>query len=68
MKVPGRRHGARTDIQARMDMGHRPVEDAREFVPIGDLLEGQQFDRRAGDDEAVKLAVCDLVPGIVETD
>ena len=36
-------------------MGLRPVEDAGQFVPIGDVLELQVFDGRAGDDEPVEF-------------
>ena len=36
-------------------MGLCPVENLFELVPIGDLLEGQVFDRRAGDDQPVEF-------------
>ena len=51
-----------------MDVGFRPVENALEFVPVGHVLERQQLHRRAGNDEAVELAILHLVPGLVEGD
>ena len=37
-------------------------------IPIGDVLERQEFDRRTGDDEAVELALLHFLPGLVEGD
>ena len=44
-------------LKRRMHVGLRPVEDAAQLVPVGHVLEFEQLDRRAGDDEAVELLV-----------
>ena len=48
---------APADVEGRMHVGLRPVEDAAQLVPVGDVLEVEQFDRRAGHDEAVEFLV-----------
>lgn len=58
--------GGPADVVGAVDVGLGPVEDAAEFVPVGDLFEGQEFDGGAGDDEAVEAVVADLLPGEVE--
>jgi hypothetical protein len=49
-------------------MGLRPVEDALQFTPVGDILEGQVLDGSTGGDEAVELLMGDLLPWFVEGD
>ncbi|MCY1299516.1 hypothetical protein D9M70_490450 [compost metagenome] len=66
VEMVDRRHRPPADIERRMHVGLRPIEDALQFVPIGDVLVFERLDRRAGDDEAVKLAALHLVPGLVE--
>ncbi len=33
-----------TDVQAAMDVGLGPIEDAAELIPVSDLFKGQMFD------------------------
>ena len=68
MEMMHGRHGPPTDEEAGMNMSLGPVENLREFVPIGDVLERQGLNRRTGNDEAVKLAILNLIPGMVEGD
>ncbi len=49
-----------------MDVGPRPFENLLHLVPVGHVFIIEQFDRCAGDDEAVEFAVTDLFPGLVE--
>ena len=45
-----------------------PVQDIGQFGPIVHFFEGQQFHRRAGDDEAVELLAAHLREGFVMGD
>ena len=49
-----------------MNVGLAPLHDLAQLRPVVHLLKGQVFHRRAGDDQAVKGAVLDLVKGLVE--
>lgn len=49
-------------------MRARPFEDLRQLIPIGHVLEGQRFNRCAGDDETVKFAMFHRVPVLIKTD
>ena len=66
VEIVDHRHPAPADAKGRMDMALRPVEHLRKLVPIGHLLEGQVFDRGAGDDEPVELFLAHLGKGAVE--
>ena len=61
---PGLR--APADMQGRMDVRGRPIHDARELVPVIDLLELKLLDRGPGDDQAVVVVELDLAEGAVE--
>jgi hypothetical protein len=55
VEVVDHRHPAPADAEGGMHIGLGPVEDARQLVPIGDVLEIQMLDRRAGDDQPVEF-------------
>ena len=61
-------HGlpAPADREGRLDVGLGPVEDLGQLLPVGDVLEVEQLDRRAGDDQPVELARARLGEGLVE--
>ena len=48
-------------------MGPRPVHDLGQLIPVGDLLEGQPLDRRAGHDQRIKKLVTHILEPPVET-
>ena len=49
-----------------MDVRLRPVHDARELIPVIDVVEIEQLDGRARDDEAVEVLIFHVVEGDVE--
>ena len=55
-----------TNMEARKDMAFRPVEDALEFLPVGDVFEVKVLYWGAGYDESVIIAVLNLIKLIVE--
>ena len=60
------RHPAPAHAEGGMDVGLRPVEDLAQLVPVGDGLEIQMLDRRAGDDQPVELLARHLAERAVE--
>ena len=68
MEVVNHRHAAPAHAKGRMHIGLRPVHHPAQFVPIGHLFKGQMFNRRAGDDQTIKLLTrrLDLGKGAVE--
>ena len=38
-------------------MGARPVEKLAKLIPIGHVFEGKMFNRRAGEEQAIKLFI-----------
>ena len=47
--------GAPAEMQRGGDVLLRPLHDLLKLLPVGDLLELQVLDRRAGDDHAVEV-------------
>src|SRR5215218_10083323 len=66
MKMVEARLRTPTDVHRGMNVALGPVENAPELVPIGDALEFEQFDGRAGDDEAIELLVPYAFPIAIE--
>ena len=60
------RLGSPADMQSGMDVRLRPVHDARELIPVIDVVEIEQLDGRTRDDEAVEMLVFHVVEGDVE--
>ena len=58
---------APADIERAGDVFFGIVEDLLQLFPVIDLGEGQRFDRRARDDQAVEVRVPDLAEALVET-
>ena len=60
------RLGSPADMQGGVDVRLRPIHDARELFPVIDVVEIEQLDGRACDDEAVEVLVFHVVEGDVE--
>ena len=68
VKMVQRRLRAPADIELAIGIVLRPVEDSGEFRPVLHIFKGHLFDRCAGDDQPVELAVFDLLPGFVKAE
>jgi len=55
MEMINHRHAAPTHAKGGMNVGLRPIHDAFQLIPIGDVFEWKVFDRGACDDQTVKL-------------
>ncbi len=66
VEVVDRRLRRPADREAMMDVRARPIEDLPQLVPVADLLEGQVFHRRSGDDEPVEPLRADVAPRPIE--
>jgi len=51
------------DIKVRFHVCFGPVKDLGQLLPVIDVFEWYLFDRSAGNDQAVKLSVFDLIEG-----
>ena len=57
---------APADVQSGVHVGLAPCHDAAQLVPVVDILEIEQFNRCARDDQAVEALLFDLVERTVE--
>ena len=60
------RHAAPAYPKGRVHIALAPIHDAAQFLPIGDFLKRQMFDRGTGDDQPIEFFAPDIADGAVK--